>query len=308
MEQAETEYAHRDCPTCRGSKSRAIVRIFSKLKAESLQFDAIQSYWSGFFKEKSFFSYYRCLCGLLYCPLFFTNEQLNFLYKNMADNTAGVPISVLFKTQEGYFKTLKKYSTLEGGYLELGPDIGLFTAYCIKEANFNQYWLCEPNREVWPELRKKVLVRPHAIFPGMEDIEIIPNKSLSTVAMIHVLDHLLAPAELLEKIKNKLAPGAILIIVTHDEKSLLAKVTKSKWPPYCLQHPQLYNIHSISKFLNNSGFSVLACKKTRNYFPLTYLIKHISYLVGLKKLSLPKLDKLQLGLKLGNMITVAKLN
>ena len=45
----------------------------------------------------------------------------------MSPNMDDVPINSLKKTQEGYFRELRKYSNLKGAYLEIGPDIGLFT-------------------------------------------------------------------------------------------------------------------------------------------------------------------------------------
>lgn len=224
----------------------------------------------------------------------------------MTDNTAGVSLAALNKTQYGYFKTLKKYSNLSGNYLEFGPDIGLFTQYCVQEGHFDSLWLCEPNQEVWPKLQTSVGGIKHHILPDMQVSETIPNQSISTVVMVHVLDHLINPIQMLQKLKTKLSKGALVLLVTHDEQSQLSKIIKQKWPPYCLQHPQLFNKASITALLNNAGFEVLTCEKTRNYFPMTYLIKHLLYVIGIKNISLPALNKLQIGLKLGNIITVAR--
>lgn len=299
-------YLQRSCPSC-GTNNKVAQVISSPIKAELLSFDQIKSYWSGFFKEKSFFSYFRCACGLLYCPSFFNQDQLQSLYKSMSDNTAGVPLTALNKTQKSYFDILKKHSDLSGQYLEFGPDIGLFTQNCINQGNFSQYWLCEPNQEVWNALQQKLTGKIYNIFSGMSELNRIPDHSISTLTMIHVLDHLLDPMDTLEKIKTKLAPKATLMMVTHDERSFLAKVAKSKWPPYCLQHPQLFNNDSITTLLKKAGFNEVICEKSYNYFPITYLIKHALYLLGFKNIPLPKLDRLQMGLKLGNMITIAKL-
>lgn len=297
-------YLQRKCPSC-GMESGTNV-MSSSMKAELLTFDQIKAYWSGFFKEKSFFSYARCVCGLLYCPSFFTETQLQSLYKSMSDNTAGVPLSALKKTQKSYFDVFKKNSDLSGHYLEFGPDIGLFTEHCLNQGNFSHYWLNEPNQEVWETLGKKLSGKAHHIFSDMQEMDKIPDRSVSALVMIHVLDHLLDPVGTLEKIKTKLAPGASLLMVTHDEQSLLAKMTKSKWPPYCLQHPQLFNGESITAFLQKMGFNRVTYQKSYNYFPVTYLMKHMLFLLGIKKVWLPRLDQFQLGLKLGNMITTAK--
>lgn len=307
MDAETVNYLTRICPSC-GSQANANPAVHSEPKAEQLSLDEIKSYWSGFFKAKSFFSYYRCLCGLLYCPTFFTEQQLADLYARMSDNTAGIPLEPLRKTQNSYFKVLKKYSKLDNGYIEFGPDIGLFTENCLREGTFDSYWLLEPNEAVWPELQKKMGNNLHHLFANMEGLASVPDQSVSTVAMIHVLDHLIEPVETLQAIKKKLLPGAIALFVTHDERSLLAKLTKTKWPPFCLQHPQLYNRQSITELLTRAGFNVLTSEKCYNYFPVTYLMKHALYLLGLKNIKLPALNKLQIGLKLGNIITIAQNN
>jgi len=302
----EANFLKRNCPSC--GKNVAAQVMTSQRQAEALSFDDVASYWSGFFREKIFFSYYRCVCGLLYCPQFFTEDQLSHLYASMADNTAGVSLEPLIKTQAGYFKYLAQYSQLTGGYLEFGPDIGLFTNNCINNGNFNSYWLFEPNKEVWPVLEGALNEKKHHLFADLQALNEIPDHSISVVVMIHVLDHLIDPVKALKDIKIKLKSDAILLFVTHNESSLLAKLARRKWPPYCLQHPHLLNRNSMSSLLESAGLKMVTCQKTRNYFPITYLMKHFLYLFGFRNFKLPELNKIQLGLKLGNIVTIAAVN
>lgn len=276
-------------------------------KAELLTMDQMRSVWSGFFRAKAFFTYHRCdQCGLLFCPSFFSDEQLTELYGSMADNTAGVPMEPLIRTQKSYYTMLEKYlPRSRGGYIEFGPDIGLFTKCCVEDKLFDDYWLIEPNEKVWPELKKEMGTETFMLEASVDMIDRIPDSSISVVVMIHVLDHLLDPVALLQRIKPKLKSDAVMLFVTHDESSLLAKVTKAKWPPFCLQHPQLYNKATISALLKKADMKVMAYEKTRNYFPVMYLAKHFLFLLGIKRLPLPELAKFQVGLKLGNLLTVA---
>ena len=175
----------------------------------------------------------------------------------------------------------------------------------MKDKLFGNYWLIEPNEKVWPELKKEMGTETFMLNAKVDMIDRIPDSSVSVVVMIHVLDHLLDPVALLQRIKPKLKPDAVMLFVTHDESSLLAKVTKAKWPPFCLQHPQLYNKTTISALLKKVDMKVLAYEKTRNYFPVMYLARHFLFLLGIKRLPLPKFAKFQVGLKLGNLLTVA---
>lgn len=301
------EYDLRSCPGCQKSQAAYSVAVASQPTAEQLPFDQLKPYWHGFFKQKVFFSYYRCSeCGTLYCRQYFSPTQLDALYRQMPDNTAGVSQIALKKTQEGYFRVLKRYSNLEGNYLEVGPDIGLFTEHCVREGSFNHYSLFEPNREVRPALENVLNGKQFDIFPQFLDLNVLDDHSLSTAVMVHVLDHLVDPKTLLLGLKKKLARGAVLLFVTHDESSLLARLIKAKWPPYCLQHPLLFNPKTITKLLQSAGYRVLTIEKSANYYPVSYLAKHALWVAGLKNISLPACDSLALPFKLGNIITIAQ--
>jgi SAM-dependent methyltransferase len=296
----------RSCPLC-GSQPSGNACVFSSPAAETLPFEALTSCWNGFFKKKVFFSYGRCpSCGLLYTPQFFDKDRLSKLYAEMPPNMDVVPVDMLRRTQKEYFEILKRYSPLKDGYLEVGPDIGLFTENCVTHASFDRYWLFEPNRTVWPTLHAVMKDIPHEIVPDMFGFDRVPDHSIGTAVMVHVLDHVLDPAATLKDIHKKLLPGGVIAIVTHDERSMLSRILGSKWPAFCLQHPQLYNPTSIRALLDEVGLETIEIKKTANYFPLHFLIKQALWAMGLPIRSLPSLGDIALGLKLGNILTIAR--
>ena len=107
-------------------------KVSSPEPSEKLSFSTNKKSWESIFpkKTKSFFSYYKCNnCKITYAPEHFTNRQLNSLYKNVSINMPDASRKLLKKTQYEYFKLLQKWSSLKGYYLEIGPDIGLFTQY-----------------------------------------------------------------------------------------------------------------------------------------------------------------------------------
>lgn len=298
-------YLIRVCPVCSLVPSSQLT-IQSEVKAESLKFDALISGWNGFFKDKVFFSYVRCGgCGLLYAPTFFNGSQLEQLYGQMAPNMEEVPMEALRRTQRGYFEALKNCSDLAGGFIEVGPDIGLFIENCVREGRYQEYWLFEPNRDVLPTLSKIVEGRKHHVINDMFGFSHVPDHAVSTAVMIHVLDHLLDPIATLRELRLKLKPGARLLLVTHDESSLLRRLVGWRWPAFCLQHPQIYSPQSMLKLLEAAGFEVIEQRKTVNFFEIGFLLKHLLWAFGIKFQSVPSFGKLTLGLKLGNMLTIA---
>lgn len=301
-----TPYLSRGCPACGASSKRARKDVASEPTAETTDYAALIPAWNGFFKEKTFFTYDRCSeCGLLYAPTFFTPEQLEELYAQMPPNMDLVPIEALRKTQRGYYDALRNVSPPSGDYIEIGPDIGLFTENCVADSRFEKYWLFEPNRDVAKALSAAMNGRPHRIIHDMFGFSEVPDGSAGTAVMVHVLDHLLDPAATLRELKEKLIPNARLVIVTHDESSLLRRIFGKRWPAFCLQHPEIYNPKSITRLLDAAGYDVIALKKTVNHFPIQFLLRHLLWALGLKTKTVPSFGGLTIGLKLGNMITIA---
>lgn len=262
----------------------------------------------GFFKEKMIFSYHRCsACGALYAPEFFDQRQLADLYAQMPPNMELVPMTALRATQRGYHEAIHGCKLPSGGYLEVGPDIGLFTEHCVADSTFDRFWLFEPNVAVKPQLEKLMTGREWHLSHELLDFSIVPKQSISLAVMIHVLDHLLDPGETLRRIRSVMIPrDSLLLIVTHDEGSLLARLLGSRWPAFCLQHPQLYNRRSIRAQLDAAGLETVACIKTTNHFPANFLLRHLFWSLGLSIPNLPSIGEAILGLRLGNMLTLAR--
>jgi hypothetical protein len=260
----------------------------------------------GFFKGKTIFSYVRCEgCGLLFAPNFFNESQLAELYSQMPPNMGSIPMQALRNTQNGYFSALAKRLPLKGSYIEIGPDIGLFTENCRREAEFDKYWLFEPNVDVLPQLKTLMKGVEYQVIHELFNFSKVPDHSAGGVVMIHVLDHLLDPAATLKELHAKMRKDAILLIVTHDEGSLLPKIVGRNWPAYCLQHPQIYNKSTIRKLLEICDFKVLEQTKTVNHFPIAFLAKHLLWGLGIRVDKVPSFGNAVVGLKLGNIMTLA---
>lgn len=305
-------YLKRSCPGCGSTKIMASGSIETATKAEELEFDNLLSSWNeGLFKEKVIFSYRRCDdCGLLYCPVFFTELQLQKLYSSMPANMSDVSASTLQKTQSGYLKTIQKERRLKGGYMEIGPDTGLLAAQIARTGEFGKFWFFEPNTNVHQELRSVVKgdVSCH-ISNDMFSLEIVPDESIDLAVMVHVMDHLLDPAQMLSQIFRKLKKDSVLAIVVHDESSLMAKLLGHKWLPFCLYHPEVYNPSSMRRLLQKNGFGNIRVSKTTNFFPVNYLLRHLFWTIGVRSRAFAEsLSKLPLGdipLKLGNIMVIA---
>lgn len=309
MEQLEpaTGFLQRSCPNCGSDSPNLAQSVYADVRAERSSFETLQQRWYGFFKDKSFFTYSRCSsCGMLYSPTYFSEDQLNRLYASMPANMAEVAHKALDRTQRGYFEHLQSRCELSGQLLEIGPDVGVFAQYCVEAGNFEKAWMFEPNVDAHNELRQRLGSVPTEISTALFDFSAVPDRSITVAAMIHVLDHLIEPVAFLEAMLPKLAPGASLLIVTHDEGSMLARVLGKRWPAYCLQHPHLFNPASIRTMLLGAGFRTVETVRSTNYFPVRFLAKQALLAAGIDVGNLLSfLPKYEVPLKLGNIITLA---
>ena len=296
-------YLSRPCPTC-DSAWHASAAMASAPPAESLPFDELRSCWRGFFRDhKPFFTYVRCpACGQLFSPRYFRPAQLAELYGQMDDNTGGQDETLMARTQAGYWRLLRKAARLpHGDYLELGPDIGLFTRAAATAPALGKFWLVEPNRAVHGKLAQAAGAKPHVLLEELAAVERIPDGSLAFAVAIHVLDHLLEPQPLLDRIVRKLAPGGRVLAVTHNERSLAARCFGARWPAFCLQHPQLYAPATLRGSFQRAGLRDVRIARTTNYFPLRYLLRHGFFAAGLGEVNVPLPFSWNIGLKLGNI-------
>lgn len=300
----QDEFIKRNCPCC--GSDQAAVKVRANIQAENTPYPELKKHWTGFFNEPTFFTYNSCnTCELLYNQVYFSIEKLAELYSSMSDNTAGQNLKNLRKTQYEYFDFFKTATIPRGAYLEFGPDIGLFTEPVLTEMNFTNSYLIEPNKEVHPQLQNIMNGKKVTLLTDLFDLSIIPNSSVAAAVMIHVFDHMINPKEMITQVHKKLAPGGALMLVTHDERSLLARLLKARWPAYCLQHPQLFNIKTTSTFLTRTGFEGIKSKKSVNFFSIPYLLQHLLWSLGIGQFQFKEIPWLVVPLRLGNIITIA---
>jgi 2-polyprenyl-3-methyl-5-hydroxy-6-metoxy-1,4-benzoquinol methylase len=275
--------------------------------AETLAPEEHGKFLSGYASTRVFFTYYKCSdCEALYCPTYYSHEQLDQLYSRQAENMAEVPLVARLRTQKAYFKLLMRYSRMAGGFLEIGSDIGFFAETCARTGAFEHFWLYEPNREVHDQLVNRFQHRSFTIRSANFTSADVPAGSISTAVMVHVLDHLLDPGQMLREIYRSLEPRGVLFVVTHDAQSLLARVLARRWPPFTLQHPHLFSPRSMEMLFTKCGFETVEITKSLNYFPATYLLRAAFTVLGINPYFIPDWEWPMLSLKLGNIAAIAR--
>jgi len=295
------------CPCCNAPLEAAEPRAASDPRAETIPAEGHGKFLSGYSARRLFFSYVGCSrCGAVYCPVYYSQEQLDMLYARQAENMSEAPLEARLRTQEGYARMLLQYSRRGGDFLEIGADNGSFAQACAQQGKFRHLSLYEPNVEVHAALSDRLRGTSFAIKASRFKPDDLGPGSVSTAAMIHVLDHLLDPLRALRDIGAVLEPGGVILIVTHDASSLLARVLGKRWPPYTLQHPHLFTPSSLKALVERAGLESVLIAKTVNYFPLSYLARAACSVLGMNAGFLSGAGGPLLGFRLGNIAAIAR--
>lgn len=298
-------WQRRACPICGSRSIPSQPNSTAKNPAEKMSWDEAKSYFIGLRHDQVFFSYYRCLgCELLYCPWYFTKEQIAILYSEMPDNTMGEDKSTVSKTQSAYAQWILQDGVRTDAYLEVGPDIGLVSRKVAALQTPKRVSFIEPNLSVRKELRDSV--DEVSSIEIVDFIENLQDKDFTLIVGIHVYDHLLDPIQDLKSLFELAENRAHICIVVHNERSSLRKLLKTKWPPFCLQHPQLYNPNTLENLLRQSGWKVLKTEKSTNWYHLRFFIQMGLSVLGLKDPISRLLPNIEFPIRLGNMITLAQ--
>ena len=299
----QNDYLVRDCPSCQLSSATANLVMQSNPPAEELEFKDLIEFWRGFRKNTVFFSYYRCSgCRLLYCPTYFNSEQLRSLYSRMDDNSAGEDLKILKKAQISYFSILGNRKEIKGHWVEVGADVGLFAEQLSNYHDVSSLSIIEPNLNSHSYLQQ--LIKSEGVLTSSWN-EIDSELRFDGLVGIHVLDHLVELKAELKRIHHHLRSDGAVFFVTHNESSFLRFLLRGKWPPFCLQHPQIFNRGSIKTTLQMSGFCSVYTQSSPNYFNFRHIFSVLFSLIGFHRNLLKFVPNFSLKLRLGNFATVA---
>jgi hypothetical protein len=295
---------NRKCPSCHSDPGKSIVK--SKNDASGSTFEELKNNFVGLRGNQTFFEYHRCKqCYLCFAPRYFSDLELALVYKNMPPNLVGDDQIIVEKTHRAYAKYIVRNVDSPLSLLELGADLGLVTGPVVNDLKIMRGVLIEPNLEVRNQLKESIGYNDEfKVIDYLDDIQ--DSQTFDLFIGIHVLDHLLEPLEDLQIVRKKMNYGGKLFIVVHNQKSLLAKILRAKWPPYCLQHPQIFDRASISKLLINAGFKNIVIKRTTNYVGFQNIIQIFFTLFKINIKLLQYLPNFPFPIKLGNMIVSAE--
>lgn len=252
----------------------------------------------------------RCqLCGLVYSSPIFDANEIRILYTHSPHtNVVGGEEANVRHTMQLYYELAQPFLPARDRFLDIGCDVGLLLDIARQDA-FRELYGIEPVPQAASVARR---VPGAVISSEFYEDQVFPDAYFDLISLIHVVDHLVNPIEVLQRVWVQLKPRGVVLAVVHNSGSMVARVLGERFPPYNLYHHYFFNKSTLRRLFERSGFEVLRVVSTFNCYSLGFLVQKMPGIpTSLKQISRRTLDGLHLGgvpltVPLGNIGIVAR--
>ncbi len=139
-----------------------------------------------------------------------------------------------------------------------------------------------------------------------------PSEHFDLVTLIHVVDHLVNPTQLLDRAFRHLKPGGVITAVVHNSGSFLGRALGERFPPYNLYHHYYFNPRTFRLLFEKSGYDVLRVGPSNNCYSVGTFVEKIPLVPAWTRqtarsvLDAVRVGKIPLTVPLGNISIVAR--
>ncbi|NNJ55246.1 MAG: class I SAM-dependent methyltransferase [Bacteroidia bacterium] len=170
------------------------------------------------------------------------------------------------KLQEQRIMKLIQAVKPSGKHLDIGAGSGIMVEAAI-EMGYDSIGV-EPSKWLQKTATEKGLPIKLGIFPmeGLDD-------KFDVITLVDVIEHVNNPKQLMQDIQKALAPDGLLVVITPDVDSFLAKRLKWKWWHFRIAHIGYFNSKTMDLVAKASNLKTIKFLRPAWYFNLGYLIK-----------------------------------
>jgi cyclopropane fatty-acyl-phospholipid synthase-like methyltransferase len=132
------------------------------------------------------------------------------------------------------------------------------------------------------------------VFCGLlEQVPEIQEQQYDVIFGSHLIEHLTTPADFLATASRMLRPGGLIVLVTPNIKSLLSRVSGSRWVSFKIpEHVSYYDPGTITELLSRSGFSVSAVDSAYQHYTLPFVASRVRELLHPVSRAVPPVERL----------------
>ncbi|MEU4289144.1 class I SAM-dependent methyltransferase [Kribbella sp. NPDC026596] len=241
----------------------------------------------------------ECLsCGLVQLVPTPTPETLRALYEGDSyfGGEAATGYSEYEDQEQEYLATFRedvrriREFVPSGRILEVGCGYGYFLQ-CALDAGYDAYGIdLSPAAVKWASTR-----HPGRVFCGLlQEVPEIQDQKYDVIFGSHLIEHLTEPSEFLRQASRLLRPGGLVVMVTPNIRSLLSRVSGSRWVSFKIpEHVSYYDPATITKLLNRTGYTVRAVDSAYQYYALPFVSTRIRELLHPVSRIVPPIERLR---------------
>lgn len=246
----------------------------------------------------------RCLgCQLVYAPSPPSQSELANAYHAAEYDSAEEANDAARAYIRALGPTLSQL-TQRQRVLEIGAGTGILLEL-LKSQGFTDVVGVEPSTAAIaaaPPHRRGWLVE------GIFDETAFKPTSFDLICCFMTMEHVHDPLSTALAVRRLLRPGGAFVTVTHDYNSFVNRLLGSRSPIIDIEHMQIFSKNSILELFKRCDYKNISAEQFKNYYSPSYWVR-LAPLPRLVKNQLRSLlasagiDRLKLGLKVGNTIT-----
>lgn len=196
--------------------------------------------------------------------------SLNDLYEGNMDKVYLESLTQRRKSAEVWLSIVKKYCATSIGRRSL-IDVGCATGVFLDSASSTfdvegvelSHWAAAIAAQ-----RHRIHHKPLSSLTLTRKFEI--------ATLWGVIEHFSNPRQELSAIRNVLTTDGLIFIYTGDRSALIPKLLGKRWWWYQGMHLQYFTKHSLSRLLQETGFTCIGSERLPIYFSLSSLGKSIN--------------------------------
>jgi 2-polyprenyl-3-methyl-5-hydroxy-6-metoxy-1,4-benzoquinol methylase len=142
-------------------------------------------------------------------------------------------------------------------------------------------------------------------------LEVIPNQKFDVISVIDVIEHVVSPLQFIGTLIPYLSPNGVIVIVTPDSDSAVAKLLKHRWWHIRPAHISYFSKKTLRKCIAHLSLEELAHFRPSWYFPGSYLSQRLGkylrkFTFIIRPISLLKMIKVNPRDSIGVIVCVKK--
>jgi 2-polyprenyl-3-methyl-5-hydroxy-6-metoxy-1,4-benzoquinol methylase len=216
------------------------------------------------------------------CGFIFSNDkevdELVSLYEKMSDpgyegSQQGRDLQMRWLLSKA-----RKLNPSARSLLDVGAGSGLLVAEA-KCFGFNAIGV-EPSGSLVQLGRRLYQVE---LLQGVFPHPMLSNHRFDVIFLVDIIEHVSTPLELLRQCAAALAPQGIIILVTPNVGSLVAKLLGQRWWHFRLAHVGYFSHSSLLKAIERAGLTVVEHFSAKWFFRVSYLAERLECYLPVSK-------------------------